>query len=180
MLSFNIVEWLFNVVELLFDVVGLLFNIVVYQILSWHPRIPQNCINMQNGGRVDFNLTKVKIVIICKQIQWRCLHFSKLIPLVCKTLGFTSWNPWFRTLKPLVLQRETHAFRLWFHAYQETLPFCIFMQWNEYLCKRLGRLLNGLANHSTWGRAGPGGSAPTRARCYIVRWKHGEKKKMKK
>ena len=51
---------------------------------------PQNCINMQNGGRTDFNLTKVKIVIICKQIQWRCLHFSKLIPFVCKTLGFTS------------------------------------------------------------------------------------------
>ena len=50
---------------------------------------PQNCINMQNGGRVDFNLTKVKIVIICKQIQRRCLHFSKLIPLICKTLGFT-------------------------------------------------------------------------------------------
>ena len=56
----------------------------------------------------------------------------------------------------------------------------IFMRWNEYLCKRLGRLLNGLANHSTWGRAGPGGSAPTRARCYIVRWKQGIKKKMKK
>ena len=89
---------------------------------------PQNCINMQNGGRADFNLTKVKIVIICKQIQWRCLHFSKLIPLVCKTLGFTSWNPWFRTLKPLVLQPETKAFRLWFPAYQKTLPFCIFMQ----------------------------------------------------
>ena len=100
MLSFNIVEWLFYVVELLFSVVGLLFNIVVYQILSWHPRIPQNCINMQNGGRTDFNLTKVKIVIICKQIQWRCLHFSKLIPFVCKTLGFTSWNPWFYNLKP--------------------------------------------------------------------------------
>ena len=128
MLSFNIVEWLFNVVELLFDVVGLLFNIVVYQILSWHPRIPQNCINMQNGGRADFNLIKVKIVIICKQIQWRCLHFSKLIPFVCKTLGFTSWNPWFRTLKPLVLQPETKAFKLWFPAYQKTLPFCIFMQ----------------------------------------------------
>ena len=112
MLSFNIVELLFDIVGLLFNIVGLLFNIVVYQILSWHPRIPQNCINMQNGGRADFNLIKVKIVIICKQIQWRCLHFSKLIPLVCKTLGFTSWNPWFRTLKPLVLQRETHAFRL--------------------------------------------------------------------
>ena len=49
-----------------------------------------NCINMQNGGRTNFNLTKVKIVIICKQMQWCCLHFSKLIPLVCKTLGFTS------------------------------------------------------------------------------------------
>ena len=45
---------------------------------------------MRNGGMTDFNLIKVKIVIICKQIQWRCLHFSKLIPLVCKTLGFTS------------------------------------------------------------------------------------------
>ena len=112
MLSFNIVEWLFNVVELLFSVVGLLFNIVVYQILSWHPRIPQNCINMQNGGRAVFNLIKVKIVTICKQIQRCYLHFSKLIPLICKALGFTSWNPWFRTLKPLVLQRETKAFRL--------------------------------------------------------------------
>ena len=161
-----------------------------HEAAAWRMTLGHFCINIQKCGRkwifmqstyfTFVNIISSRFLTICKQITAVCLQFSKLILLICKTLGFTSWNPWFRTLKPLVLQRETHAFRLWFHAYQETLPFCIFMQWNEYLCKRLGRLLNGLANHSTWGRAGPGGSAPTRTRCYIVRWKQGIKKKMKK
>ena len=54
----------------------------------------------------------VNILTICKQTSTRCLHFSKLIPFICKTLGFRFRNPWFYTLKPLVSQPETKAFRL--------------------------------------------------------------------
>ena len=35
-------------------------------------------------------LISVNILTNCKQNYLRCLHFSKLILLVCKTLGFTS------------------------------------------------------------------------------------------
>ena len=54
----------------------------------------------------------VNNLTIYKQTTTQRLHFSKLIPFICKTLGFTSWNPWFYTLKPLVSQPETKAFRL--------------------------------------------------------------------
>ena len=53
---------------------------------------------MQNRETAIFNLTEVKTVIICKQKQAYCLQISKLIPLVCKTLGFLPRNPCFQTV----------------------------------------------------------------------------------
>ena len=44
----------------------------------------------QRKKRLFTNIYKtfVKIVIICNENSAACFHFSKLIPLVCKTLGF--------------------------------------------------------------------------------------------
>ena len=35
-------------------------------------------------------ITMVNILTIYKQTTTQCLHFSKLIPSICKTLGFRS------------------------------------------------------------------------------------------
>ena len=70
------------------------------------------CINIQCCVFTFLYTIFVNILIICKQMCFACLHFSELIPFICKTLGFTSWFPWFHLLKPLVSHPKTKAFRV--------------------------------------------------------------------
>ena len=64
-----------------------------------------------------------KYLIICKQKCVHCFHFSKLIPFICKTLGFMLRNPCFQSVISWV---------------SEAAPM---HQKNEYLCSsgRTGR-----------------------------------------
>ena len=117
-------------------------------------------INIQNVVFAFLYLIFLKYVIICKQIVSVCLQIFLLILLICESMGFRSWNPCFHNLKPLVLHPETHAFRLWFDAFQKThlkgLKNCINIQKKPHpraarsaaFPSPLERGVNSLANYS--------------------------------
>ena len=125
-------------------------------------------INIQNVVFVFLYLIFLKFVIICKQMVSVCLQIFLLILLICESMGFRPWNPCFHTLKPLVLQPETHAFRLWFDAFQKT--GAIVHKYTEeapppHRAERgfplpLWRGVNSLANYSRTVASVPRPSAP--------------------
>ena len=78
------------------------------------------CINIQSRVFTFVHTIFVNFLTVWKKRVGLYLHFSKLIPLVCKTLGFTSWNPCFHVLKPLVFTSES------------TYKKCLREEWGKF------------------------------------------------
>ena len=73
--------------KILFFIFALSYLIILWKWIFMQIREPK-CINIQYYVFTFLYTTFVNNITVCKQTRYICLQFSKLILLICKTLGF--------------------------------------------------------------------------------------------